>query len=94
MKPVTKARDVLNICNSKIAKWLVEILEANTELCVTDLIDITGLNQVAISQRLKLLRDIKLVNWRRSGRNVWYSVDHKTLGQIEFLSGKLEDLTK
>src|SRR2546423_13901179 len=50
------------------------LLEAG-ELCVCDLAAVTGLSQTACSHNLRLLRAGRIVRYRRSGRNVFYTLD-------------------
>ena len=53
---------------------ILALLEGG-ELCVCDLAAATGLSQTACSQRLRLLRDARLVRCRKEGRNVYYALD-------------------
>ncbi len=52
------------------------------ELCTCDLSEITGLSASAISHQLRVLRDKKLVKYRRTGRNVYYSLDDEHVAAI------------
>lgn len=45
------------------------------ELCVGDLATILQLSQPAISHQLKVLKDAKLVKFRREGKVIFYSLD-------------------
>lgn len=45
------------------------------ELCVGDLGTILKLSQPAISHQLKVLKDAKLVKFRREGKVIFYSLD-------------------
>ncbi|WP_174408723.1 ArsR/SmtB family transcription factor [Desulfovibrio psychrotolerans] len=45
------------------------------ELCVCDLTSIIGMTQSAVSHQLRYLRAVKLVRYRREGKNVFYSLD-------------------
>ena len=45
------------------------------ELCVGDLATILKLSQPAISHQLKVLKDAKLVKFRREGKVIFYSLD-------------------
>lgn len=49
-------------------------LLAERELCVCDLTELMEINQSAISNHLRLLRNGKLVKSRREGKNVYYSL--------------------
>lgn len=45
------------------------------ELCTCDLAAITGVTESAVSQHLRVLRQLRLVKSRRDGRLVYYSLD-------------------
>ncbi len=45
------------------------------ELCVCDISATLGMNQPAISHQLRVLRNLKLVKYRRGGKSVYYSLD-------------------
>lgn len=47
------------------------------EFCVSDLETITGIRQPTLSQQLTVLREEKLVNTRREGKQVFYSIASK-----------------
>lgn len=55
----------------------VRILHAlsERELCVCDMAALLGASQSAISHQLRILRQLRLVKARRSGRRVIYSLD-------------------
>lgn len=48
---------------------------AKSQLCVCDIASILGMTQSAISHQLRLLRDMKLVKFRKEGKLVIYSLD-------------------
>ncbi len=54
----------------KILYALVE-----SQLCVGDIAQILGLSQSAVSHQLKILKDAKLVKFRRNGKIVFYMLD-------------------
>lgn len=45
------------------------------ELCVSDIARILNLNQSAVSHQLRILKDAKLVKFKRSGKSIFYSLD-------------------
>lgn len=55
----------------------VRILDAlsRSELCVCDIASLLGLTQSAVSHQLRILRSLRLVRTRRSGRMVFYALD-------------------
>ena len=54
----------------------------NTELCVCDLCEMLNLNQSTVSHQLQLLRNAKLVKYRREGKQVFYSLEDEHIEQI------------
>ena len=46
-----------------------------SELCVGDMAQLLGISQSAVSQQLKILKDAKLVRFRRDGKIIFYMLD-------------------
>lgn len=57
-------------------KILYALFEA--ELCVCDIAQLLGLTQTAVSHQLRVLKNSKLVKFRRDGKTIFYSLadDH------------------
>ena len=53
-------------------KILYALREA--ELCVGDLAELLKMNQSAVCHQLKILKQSKLVKFRREGKTIWYSL--------------------
>lgn len=55
----------------------IRIIQAlrQEELCVCDLCQVLEMSQSAISHQLRVLRNLRLVKFRKSGKNVYYSLD-------------------
>lgn len=55
----------------------IRIIQAlrHEELCVCDLSCVLGMSQSAVSHQLRVLRNLRLVKFRKSGKNVYYSLD-------------------
>ncbi|MGN0605177.1 MAG: ArsR/SmtB family transcription factor [Oscillospiraceae bacterium] len=49
-----------------------------SELCVGDIAQLLGLTQTAVSHQLRVLKNSKLVKFRKEGKTVYYSLadDH------------------
>jgi len=56
----------------------------NVEMCVCDLAAFTGLSESAVSHQLRRLKDLALVEWRRDGQIIYYTLDD------EHVSGLLD----
>lgn len=55
---------------------------SENELCTCDISAITNLSVSAVSHQLRILRDKKLVRYRKKGRNVYYSLDDQHVADI------------
>lgn len=53
-------------------------LLAERELCVTEIAQAVDISQSAISHQLRILKQMHLINYRREGKNLLYSLadDH------------------
>lgn len=62
----------------------IKILYAlfESELCVGDIAQILGLSQSAVSHQLRILKDSKLVKFRRDGKVIFYSLDDEHVRNI------------
>ena len=54
-------------------KILYALFEA--ELCVGDIAALLRLSQSSVSHQLRILKDAKLVKFRREGKSIFYSLD-------------------
>jgi ArsR family transcriptional regulator len=52
------------------------------ELCVCDLASLLLMTKSAVSHQLRLLREAKLVKYRKDGKNVFYSLDDDHIRDI------------
>ena len=59
---------------------LYALLES--ELCVGDIAQLLNLGQSAVSHQLKILKDAKLVRYRREGKIIFYALDDEHVRNI------------
>lgn len=52
------------------------------ELCVCDIAEILGMSMSAVSHQLRILRNTKIVKSRKSGKEVFYSLDDEHISRI------------
>lgn len=52
------------------------------EMCVCDIADALGMSQSAISHQLRLMRNLKLVKYRKEGKSAIYSLDDDHILQL------------
>ena len=69
----------------------INILELmmNGEICVCDIVKVTGLSQSKISYHIKILKDSGLITDRQEGRWVYYKLDLEILSDIQNWMGHL-----
>ena len=62
----------------------VKILHAlsKSELCVCDISAILKMSTSAVSHQLRLLRNMRLVKFRKDGKMVFYSLDDDHIGKL------------
>ena len=62
----------------------IKILYAlyDKELCVYDIAEVLGMTQSAISHQLRVLKNAKLVKYRRDGKTIYYSLDDDHIYKI------------
>lgn len=60
---------------------IISIL-SKREMCVCDLANVLDMKQSAISHQLRVLKNFKLVKYRRDGKVVYYSVDDHHVTEI------------
>lgn len=72
-----QAADLLQAIADPARLELVELISQG-EVCVAELVAATAANESTVSQRLRTLRDRRVVTTRRDGKHVFYSLadDH------------------
>lgn len=60
----------------------------NNELCVGEIADLTNTTSSAISHQLRVLKQAKLVKYRREGKTIFYSLDDEHVKELYKLGEK------
>lgn len=62
----------------------IKILYAlfSNEMCVCDIANLLNMTQSAISHQLRVLKQARLVKFRKEGKTVYYSLDDSHISQI------------
>ena len=53
-----------------------------SEMCVCDIAELTGVTVSAVSHQLRVLKSAKLVKFRKEGKSVFYSLADEHVGSI------------
>jgi ArsR family transcriptional regulator len=90
-----RVAEVLKALGHPVRLQLIEVLWEEGEVCVCHLVHVLGLRQAYISQQLARLREAGLIQNRRDGLNVFYSVRGDTsLSSLEVLIEMVADLER
>lgn len=69
--------EVFKLLGNKTRLMIITILYQE-ECCVCELVETFDMTQPAISQHLRKLRDVKIVNEERQGQWIYYSINKKS----------------
>jgi DNA-binding transcriptional ArsR family regulator len=84
-----KAALVLRAVNHKLRQRIIDLLEENKSMTVTDIYVKLRLEQSVASQHLAILRRAGVVRTDRQGKFIFYSLDRERLDQISSLVEEL-----
>ena len=65
---------VLELAGNRVRLKILYLLEEEDQLCPCDLSDILGMSIPAVSQHLRKLKDGQLIESRREGQTIYYSL--------------------
>lgn len=84
-----KAVLVLRAVNHKLRQRMIDLLEENQRMTVTDIYIKLRLEQSVASQHLAILRKAGVVQTDRQGKYIYYALDGERLTQISRLVEEL-----
>jgi DNA-binding transcriptional ArsR family regulator len=73
-KSFVNLSNVLALAGNEVRLKIVYLLEEEKELCPCDLADILGMSIPAVSQHLRKLKDGNIVETRKEGQTIYYSL--------------------
>lgn len=89
---VSQAAQLLKLLGDKTRLTMMKLLKSH-ECCVCEFVAIFNMSQPAISQHLRKLRDVELVQEERRGQWIFYSINREH-GAYPFVKNILEELPK
>tara|TARA_R110002020_G_scaffold386849_1_gene597613 strand:+ start:920 stop:1327 length:408 start_codon:yes stop_codon:yes gene_type:complete len=70
---------LLALAGNEVRLKILFLLEEENELCPCDLSDILGMSIPAVSQHLRKLKDKNVIEGRREGQTIFYSLKQEQL---------------
>ena len=93
-RTVAALSDTFRVLGDPTRVRILDVLSAG-ELCVCDIAELAGISESAVSHQLRLLRGMRLVRPRRSGRLVYYALDdHHIIDLLRLASTHVEEGAK
>jgi len=86
---VKKAALVLRALNHKLRQQILELIDAEKKMTVTEIYVRMRLEQSVASQHLAILRRAAIVNTQRDGKFIYYTVNFKRIEEINRITGDL-----
>jgi ArsR family transcriptional regulator, lead/cadmium/zinc/bismuth-responsive transcriptional repressor len=70
---------ILALAGNEVRLKMIYLLEEEKELCPCDLADILGMSIPAVSQHLRKLKDGNIVETRKEGQTIYYSLSEENI---------------
>lgn len=80
---VKKAHFILRAVNHKVRQRMLNLIHRNKEMTVSEIYGKLRLEQSQTSAYLAILRRAGIVNARRDGQSVYYSINYKSVSFVE-----------
>jgi DNA-binding transcriptional ArsR family regulator len=71
--------NILALAGNEVRLKIIYLLEEEKELCPCDLADILGMSIPAVSQHLRKLKDGNVVETRKEGQTIYYSLTQENI---------------
>ncbi|HXL57681.1 MAG TPA: metalloregulator ArsR/SmtB family transcription factor [Chitinophagaceae bacterium] len=78
-KPLLQLTYILALAGNDVRLKILYLLEEEDELCPCDLSDILGMSIPAVSQHLRKLKDGNIIESRKDGQTIYYSLKEENL---------------
>lgn len=78
-KSFASLSNILALTGNEVRLKIIYLLEEENELCPCDLADILGMSIPAVSQHLRKLKDGNIVETRKEGQTIYYSLTQDNL---------------
>jgi DNA-binding transcriptional ArsR family regulator len=83
LNEVKKAQMLLRALNHKLRQRILDIIEKDKKIIVTQIHTKLEIEQSVASQHLAILRIADIVNANRDGKFIYYSINYSKIKEIE-----------
>ena len=92
---VTQMAEIFKAFGDPTRLKIIKMLASNPKrkLCVGAIADILGITQPAVSQHLKVLKNVGLIDPNREGFRMHYAINHESLAEFRKNMDALYELT-
>lgn len=80
---------VLRAINNKFRRKIIKLLQEKERLNVSTMYKKLKLEQSVTSQHLRILRNARLVNTERAGKEIYYSLNYERFKKVDRLVKKI-----
>lgn len=91
---LVKASKKLRAVNHQLRSTMLKLMHSHGAINVQDIYNKLKIEQSVASQQLGILRDAGLVQTKREGRNILYSVNYSGLIKLDSMAKRLLELPK
>ena len=88
------ASELLRAISHKVRLKLIAFIDKNKEINVNKIYGSLKMEQSITSQHLKILRDAGIVNTKREGKFIYYSLNYKKIRKLNNLVNDFLDVSK
>jgi DNA-binding transcriptional ArsR family regulator len=88
---IKKASLILRAVNHRLRCEILQLINQEEFINVTDIYSKMGLEQTVVSQHLAILRQAGYVLTQREGKCIFYSINHQRLNEVHSLVRQLND---
>jgi len=93
-KSFNQLSNILSLAGNEVRLKIIYLLEEEGELCPCDLSDILGMTIPAVSQHLRKLKDGNIVENRKEGQTIYYSLTQDNLKILRPFFKHINQLTE
>ena len=93
-KSFNQLSNILALAGNEVRLKILYLLEEEGELCPCDLSDILGMTIPAVSQHLRKLKDGNIVENRKEGQTIYYSLTQDNLKILRPFFKHINQLTE